>query len=83
MRRVMTERVLILGASSAIAAEVARIYAARGARLHLVARNADKLARVVSGLPSTDVSTAVADFGECEHNEQVVREAFEFLAQAV
>jgi decaprenylphospho-beta-D-erythro-pentofuranosid-2-ulose 2-reductase len=40
--------VLILGATSAIAQAVIRIYAARGARLYLVARNPEKLAAVAS-----------------------------------
>ena len=47
----MSQRVLILGATSAIASEVARLYAARGARLCLVARNAEKLTRLVGELP--------------------------------
>jgi short-subunit dehydrogenase len=41
-------RVLIFGATSAIAAEVARLYAGRGARLYLVGRNPDKLAQVAA-----------------------------------
>jgi short-subunit dehydrogenase len=40
------ENVVIFGATSAIAAEVAQLYAERGARLHLVARNPEKLAQV-------------------------------------
>jgi decaprenylphospho-beta-D-erythro-pentofuranosid-2-ulose 2-reductase len=40
------QRTLILGATSAIAAEAALLYAARGDRLHLVGRNAEKLADV-------------------------------------
>ena len=36
-------RVLILGATSAVAAAVARLHAQRGDRLHLVGRNPGKL----------------------------------------
>ncbi|MDB4981753.1 MAG: oxidoreductase, short-chain dehydrogenase/reductase family [Myxococcales bacterium] len=71
----MTPRVLILGATSTIAAEVARLYAARGARLHLVARTADKLADLVSTLPAAQVTSRVADFADFAGNEGVVRDA--------
>lgn len=47
MRR-ESPRVLIFGATSAIAVEVARLYAGRGARLYLVGRNPDKLARLAA-----------------------------------
>ena len=43
-------RVLILGALSAIAVATARLYAAEGARLVLVARNQDRLDRVADDL---------------------------------
>lgn len=42
--------VAIFGATSAIAAEVARLYAARGARLFLAGRNSAKLRALVDGL---------------------------------
>jgi decaprenylphospho-beta-D-erythro-pentofuranosid-2-ulose 2-reductase len=71
----MNPRVLILGATSAIASEVARLYAARGARLHLVGRSADKLARLVGELPLGQVTSQVADFANLAGNEAVVRDA--------
>lgn len=43
-------RVLILGAQSAIAVATARLYAAEGARLVLVARNQDRLDRIADDL---------------------------------
>jgi short-subunit dehydrogenase len=43
-------RVAIFGATSAIAAEVARLYAARGARLFVAGRNAAKLGQLVAAL---------------------------------
>jgi decaprenylphospho-beta-D-erythro-pentofuranosid-2-ulose 2-reductase len=79
----MSERVLILGATSAIAAEVARLYAARGARLHLVARNADKLSRVAAELPPDRTTTQTADFAEVAKGEAIVRAALDALGGAV
>ena len=42
--------VLILGATSAIAAEVAKLYAASGDRLYLVGRSPEKLDALVAEL---------------------------------
>jgi decaprenylphospho-beta-D-erythro-pentofuranosid-2-ulose 2-reductase len=75
----MSQRVLILGATSAIAGEVARLYAARGARLCLVGRNGEKLARLVGELPPEQVTAAVADFANLGNAELVVRAAVEAL----
>lgn len=44
------QRVLIIGATSAIAEATARIYAERGSRLHLVARTADRLKTISEDL---------------------------------
>lgn len=71
----MTQRVLILGATSAIAVEVARLYAERGARLHLVARNPDKLSALVDALRSGSPTWAVADFCDLERSEQLIAES--------
>ncbi|HKY39482.1 MAG TPA: SDR family NAD(P)-dependent oxidoreductase [Polyangiaceae bacterium] len=71
----MTQRVLILGATSAIAAEVARLYAKRGARLHLVARNPDKLRALVDALTHVSPSSSVADFCDLAGNERVTADA--------
>src|SRR5450755_505381 len=75
----MSQRVLILGATSAIASEVARLYAGRGARLHLVGRNADKLERLVDALPAGLATSAVADFSKLDDAERVVRAATDSL----
>jgi short-subunit dehydrogenase len=75
----MSARVIIFGATSAIAAEVARLYAGRGARLCLVARNAEKLARLALELPSEGVTSAVADFANLGNAEAVVRAAIDAL----
>jgi short-subunit dehydrogenase len=60
------ERVLIFGATSAIAAEVAVLHARRGDRLHLVGRNAAKLAAVAARCDGAQVTTAVADLDRTE-----------------
>jgi decaprenylphospho-beta-D-erythro-pentofuranosid-2-ulose 2-reductase len=70
------ERILIVGATSAIATEAARIYARRGARLHLVGRNPDKLGAVVrAGDGAAAVTTETADFARLEDNLAVVERA--------
>jgi decaprenylphospho-beta-D-erythro-pentofuranosid-2-ulose 2-reductase len=78
------KRVLLLGATSAIAAEVAEIHVRRGDRLHLVGRNPDKLAgvarRCASANPSASVTTAIADFDALESNADVVLGAITALA---
>jgi decaprenylphospho-beta-D-erythro-pentofuranosid-2-ulose 2-reductase len=73
--------VLILGATSAIAAEAAVIYAKRGDRLHLVGRDAQKLARVAARCAGAVVTTQQADLADLEHNEALVRSASEALGQ--
>ncbi|HET9933545.1 MAG TPA: SDR family NAD(P)-dependent oxidoreductase [Polyangiaceae bacterium] len=73
------ERVLILGATSAIASEVAQIYAGRGARLHLVGRNPEKLSRVAARLSVSDATTEIADFEQLSRNEGVVDRAIATL----
>ncbi len=78
------DRVLIFGATSAVAAQVAKRYARRGARLHLVGRNPDKLATAARlctdvGRVEAHVSTQVADFDDLEANEAVVAAAITAL----
>jgi len=70
-----TRQVLIFGATSAVAAEVAVLCAARGDRLHLVARNPEKLAEVARRCAATTVTTQTADFAQLDHNEACVRDA--------
>jgi len=54
-------RILVLGATSAIAAEAITRWSARGDRLHLVGRDPDKLARVAAACTGP-VTTTCADF---------------------
>jgi short-subunit dehydrogenase len=79
----MTQRVLIVGATSAIAAEVARIYAARGAHLYLLARNAQKLDALRGTLGAGEHGWAVADFDDLVQVEALVRAALQKLGGGV
>lgn len=60
----MQRKTLILGATSAIAAEVAKLCAARGDQLYLVGRDPDKLRAVVEA-----AGDAVVGFESCDLNE--------------
>jgi len=75
----MAQRVLIIGATSAIAAEVTRVYAARGARLHLVARSGPKLDALVASLGGAHATQALGDFTELGRAAELVAEAREQL----
>lgn len=72
------ERVLVLGATSAIAAHVAEIHAGRGDRLHLVGRTASKLADVL-GRCGGDATSEVADFDALDANLGVIERAIAAL----
>jgi decaprenylphospho-beta-D-erythro-pentofuranosid-2-ulose 2-reductase len=75
----MPMRVLILGATSAIASEVARLHVKRGDRVHLVGRNQHKLAALMTDLSSENVTSSVADFSELGDNEARVAGAVRAL----
>ena len=75
------EHVLIFGATSAIAAEVAVLYAERGARLALVGRNPDKLAEVARRCSAASVTTQSADLADLPRNPQVVQDAIGALGR--
>ena len=68
--------VLILGATSAVAGEIARRCAQRGDRLYLVGRNADKLSTLLTELDSAVVGSASADFDATDNAEAVIQTAF-------
>ncbi len=76
-------RVLLLGATSAIAAEAAVLYARRGDRLHLVGRNPDKLTAVAARCAPATVTTATADFTRLDANAGLVRDALDALGGGV
>ena len=75
----MTERILLIGATSAIAHAVARRAAARGARLYLVARNAAALEANAADLTvrgAAEVQTAVLDANDVPRHAAVLEAAF-------
>ncbi|HET6777844.1 MAG TPA: SDR family NAD(P)-dependent oxidoreductase, partial [Gemmatimonadales bacterium] len=75
-------RVLIIGATSAIASETARAYAERGARLFLTGRNAAKLGSVADDLRvrgAAGVHTAVLDVAQVPQQAQVIGSAISTL----
>ena len=71
------ERVVIFGATSAIAQAVARRLAVKGARMHLVARDAAKLAAVRDDLAARGacVTMALADLDDVSRHAGLVDEA--------
>jgi decaprenylphospho-beta-D-erythro-pentofuranosid-2-ulose 2-reductase len=72
-------RVLIVGATSAIAGETARVYAAYGARLFLTGRNAERLEAVAADLRvrgARAVETAVLDVTDRRRCDAVVDAAW-------
>lgn len=66
--------VAIFGATSAVAQAVARRYAARGARLALIGRSADKLAQLTRELRTHVVFERAQDFCDAEQTRVVVAE---------
>ena len=75
-------RVLIVGATSAIASETAKAYAERGARLFLTGRNPGKLASVGNDLRvrgATQVESALLDVGQVPRHREVLDRAIATL----
>jgi decaprenylphospho-beta-D-erythro-pentofuranosid-2-ulose 2-reductase len=67
-------RVAIFGATSAIAGELARRYAQRGARLALVGRDAQKLAALAAELGSAVALVRAQDFLDTRGSEALIGE---------
>lgn len=72
-------RILIIGATSAIATEIARIYARRGDTLHLVARHGGRLEALRDELGAAVIGTIAADLDETSANEARVHQAIAAL----
>ncbi|MEO7986965.1 MAG: SDR family oxidoreductase [Gemmatimonadales bacterium] len=73
------QRVLVIGATSAIAKETARVYAAYGAQLFLAARDPIKLADAAADLRlrgAARVETATLDVLDVSRHEPVIDAAF-------
>lgn len=71
--------ILVLGATSAIAQQMARLLAARGDRLFLVGRNPDKLAALVASLGANVVGSAAADLDSLPQNGACIEAAIQAL----
>jgi len=75
-------KILIVGATSAIAEATARLFARQGDCLFLVARDEARLVAVAENLRvrgATEVGQATLDLCETDRHEQVVAEAVQFL----
>jgi decaprenylphospho-beta-D-erythro-pentofuranosid-2-ulose 2-reductase len=75
-------KILVLGATSGIAEATCRIWAAQGASLFLVARNAERLAAVAADLKTRGASyvdTAVADLDDTDKHPQLLAHAVNSL----
>lgn len=75
-------KILVLGATSGIAEATCRIWASQGARLFLVARNAEKLAAVAADLKTRGASyvdTAIADLDDTDKHPALLAHAVNSL----
>ena len=77
------KNILIVGATSAIAAACARRWCEGGARFYLVGRSADKLRQVADDLSArgAEVHTCELDLNFLESHASLVREAFAWLGR--
>jgi decaprenylphospho-beta-D-erythro-pentofuranosid-2-ulose 2-reductase len=76
------KKVLVIGATSAIAEATARLYAKNGDRLYLIARDPAKLETVAADLAvrgAERVDTAVMDACEYERHEAAIKQAIDTL----
>lgn len=75
--------VLVIGATSAIAEATARLWAAAGVRLYLVARNAQRLALIASDLETRGarVVQALLDVNDFDRHVSVIEAAFAALSR--
>ena len=72
------QKILIVGATSAIAEATARLYASRGARLHLLGRNALKLKDIADDLRvrgAAEVSCGVLDMNDIAAHGAAIEQA--------
>ncbi|HTC26877.1 SDR family NAD(P)-dependent oxidoreductase, partial [Dyella sp.] len=77
-------RIVIVGASSAIAEATARCYAARGARLFLIARQSQRLEDMTSDLKvrgAADVAFATLDVNQLDAHSYVLAQAWTWLGE--
>ena len=77
------KRILIIGATSAIAEHCARIWAAEGDALHLVARNEQHVQVIASDLKvrgASEVTTYVTDLNNMDKHEELLNSADDSLS---
>lgn len=77
----MSLNTLIIGATSAIASSIAASCAARGERLYLIARNAQRLSELAESLDPHVAGTAVGDFRDTHKSRALVEAAAACLGQ--
>jgi short-subunit dehydrogenase len=78
----MSERILIIGATSAIAREAARLWAARGDALHLIGRHTERLQALAADLKvrgASRLSWSVLNFEDYAAHPKAIVEAQEAL----
>lgn len=76
------KRILIIGATSAIAEHCARIWAAKGDAIHLVARNEPKVKAIEADLRArgaSEVTTYCADLNDVDKHDELLNSANEVL----
>jgi decaprenylphospho-beta-D-erythro-pentofuranosid-2-ulose 2-reductase len=74
------ERVLVFGATSAVAAEVIAIHLQRGDRLHLIARSAAKRDALIARFNnSPNLTSTLADLDRLDSNDLLVRDGISAL----
>jgi decaprenylphospho-beta-D-erythro-pentofuranosid-2-ulose 2-reductase len=81
------KNILIIGATSSIAEHCARVWAARGAKLFLVGRNAERLATIADDLrvrgqtQGTEVDSFVMDATDLDSHQAMLNAAIGFLGR--
>ncbi|MCY1429516.1 putative oxidoreductase [compost metagenome] len=78
------KKILIIGATSAIAVACARIWAGQQARIFLVARNAEKTSQIADDLRARgalEVRSLVLDLNEVPSHEKMLEEVFSVLGK--
>ncbi|WAT15442.1 SDR family oxidoreductase [Xanthomonas fragariae] len=75
------QRVLIIGATSAIAEATARRYAARGGAIHLLARQATRLETIAADLTTRGAKTSIGvlDVNDSAHHDEILDAAWAAL----
>src|SRR5690606_39155674 len=73
------KRILIIGATSSVAANVARLCARTGNKLYLLGRSEEKLTRLREELAGQVVGSQALDFNDCARNAPAIERAYSAL----